>query len=133
MFCFFSSLGAQTSESEKPKIEKVKTEKEVKMTIEEEQQRSQVQKSREEPRISNKWFKGNYLIYDCDKGFFACVNSVSNTQCIEQRATRIEDRSPALGCAPLKRFSTQEDCFKVQYEKMHNQTAKVFCLHPNFR
>ncbi len=112
---------------------KANIQKEKPMTLEEERNRSEVQIALEEPRISNKWFQGNYLVYDCDKGFFACVNNTSYSLCSSQRTTRIEERNPALGCAPLKRFNTQEECFKVQYQKLHNQMPKLFCIHPNFR
>lgn len=104
-----------------------------KMTLEDEERRDEMLKRIEEPRLSNKWFRGNYLIYDCDKGFYACVNRASFTECTDQRTIRIEERRPALGCAPLKRFDSQKECFKVQYEKMHNQVPKIFCVHPNFR
>lgn len=103
------------------------------MTLEEEKKRGELQKSLEEPRISNKWFRGNYLIYDCDKGFYACVNSVSFEKCEFQRTSRKERRQTSLGCAPLKRFNTQAECFEVQYAKVHNQVPKIFCVHPNFR
>lgn len=115
------------------KDEKALSKEQDKMTLEEEQNRGELQKSIEEPRISNKWFRGNYLIYDCDKGFYACVNNRSFIQCTDQRTIRIEERRPALGCAPLKRFDSQKECFKVQYAKMHNQVPKIFCVHPNFR
>lgn len=124
-----------TQEVSAPKNEKVPKKKadEGKMSEEEEQNRDELVKSIEEPRISNKWFRGNYLIYDCDKAFYACVSSRSFVQCTDQRTIRIEERRPALGCAPLKRFDSQKECFKVQYEKMQNQVPKIFCVHPNFR
>jgi hypothetical protein len=103
------------------------------MTEEEEKKRDVLQQKLEEPRLSNKWFRGNYLIYDCDKGFFACVNNTSFEKCKYQRMKRKERREVGLACAPLKRFDTQKACFKVQYEKMHNQVPKLFCINPNYR
>ena len=44
-----------------------------------------IARSKEEPRISNKWFRGNYLIYDCDDQHFACVNEISYLRCENQR------------------------------------------------
>lgn len=92
-----------------------------------------IDRSKQEPRLSNKWFRGNYLVYDCDDGHFACVNENSFIKCENQRTERIEEKDPQLGCAPLKKFKTQKNCFEVQYKKLHNQLPKVFCLHPDLR
>ncbi|MCR9206119.1 MAG: hypothetical protein NXH75_16165 [Halobacteriovoraceae bacterium] len=104
-----------------------------KMSEEEEGSRDQLQKQKEEPRISNKWYRGNYLIYDCSKGNYVCVNDISFLNCGDQRQEDIDARVTNLKCAPLKRFGSQEDCFKAQYSKIHNQMPKLFCTHPRFR
>ncbi len=93
----------------------------------------EIDRSKQEPRLSNKWFRGNYLIYDCDSAHFACVNQSSFIKCENQRSERIGDKNPQLGCTPLKKFKTQKRCFKAQYEKLHNQVPKIFCLHPDLR
>ena len=134
VFMAFFGLNLSVFGQQQDKEEKAKGKKdEDKMSLEDEQNRGEMQKNIEEPRLSNKWFRGNYLIYDCDKGFYACVNRPSFIKCTDQRTIRIEERRPALGCAPLKRFDSQKECFKVQYEKVHNQVPKLFCVHPNFR
>lgn len=114
---------------EKPQVKsQVKSQDEV-----QEEKLDDIARSKEEPRISNKWFRGNYLIYDCDDQHFACVNEISYLRCENQRNERTEEREPKLGCAPLKKFKTQKECFKVQYQKQHNQIPKTFCLHPRLR
>lgn len=134
---FFSLLFSSPAFSEE-KVEETKKQEKVekddeKMTVEEEGSRDQLQKAKEEPRISNKWYRGNYLIYDCSKGNYICVNDISFLTCGDQREADINERLTNLRCAPLKRFDSQEECFKVQYEKIHNQMPKLFCTHPKFR
>lgn len=129
---------AQNTPQEAPKKTKTTPQMETnkdsdKMTEEEEGSRDQLQKQKEEPRISNKWYRGNYLIYDCSKGNYVCVNDISFLNCGDQRQADIDARVTNLKCAPLKRFGSQEDCFKAQYSKIHNQMPKLFCTHPRFR
>lgn len=100
--------------------------------MDQEKTRDELQQQKEEPRISNKWYRGNYLIYDCAKGSFICVNSVSFEYCENQRKEDIDNRYPTLRCAPLKRFESQKKCFDVQYKSIHNQLPKAFCSHPKF-
>jgi len=90
-------------------------------------------REKEEPRISNKWFRGSFLIYDCEKGHFACVNQVSFYKCEEQRSEDIEENRPRLRCSPFKMFKEYQDCTAMNYKKMHNQLPKLYCVHPKFR
>lgn len=137
IFLTYQGLGEEDVDSENSKKTKENKSKayanDDAMTLEEEKKRGTLQRKIEEPRISNKWFRGNYLIYDCDKAHYACVNSDSFEKCEYIRTSRKERRQPSLGCAPLKRFDTQGKCFEMQYAKVHNQVPKLFCIHPNFR
>lgn len=125
---------AESSSTEVKAKEEKKDEKDSdKMSIDEESSRDTMVKQKDEPRISNKWYRGNYLIYDCSKGNYICVNDISFLECQDQRQADLDERRISLRCAPLKRFDSQDECFKVQYEKIHNQLPKIFCSHPNFR
>lgn len=99
----------------------------------EEKPDTDVTKKLEEPRISNKWYRGSFLIYDCSLGNYVCVNDISFEECQLQRKEDLDAQHVNLSCTPFKRFKTQELCFKYQYEKIHNQLPKSFCIHPKFR
>lgn len=91
-----------------------------------------IERERYEPRISNKWFRGSYLIYDCLQGNFACVNYQSFVRCTDEREEDKKESRPSLKCAPFKKFSSQEKCFKEQYRQIQNQKPKVFCMNPKY-
>ena len=92
----------------------------------------QIQRERYEPRISNKWFRGSYLIYDCEKGNFACVNKTGLQRCEREREEDKKESKPNLRCAFFKKFPTQEDCFKEQYRQINNQKPRVYCMNPKY-
>ena len=91
-----------------------------------------IERERYEPRISNKWFRGSYLIYDCLQGNFACVNYQSFVRCTDEREEDKKESRQTLKCAPFKKFSSQEKCFKEQYRQIQNQKPKVFCMNPKY-
>lgn len=85
-----------------------------------------------EPRISNKWFRGSGLIYDCVRGNFVCVNYKSYKKCIQQRDEDKKNAIPRLRCAPFREFKTQKECFKEQYRQIENQKPKIYCQNPKY-
>ncbi len=91
-----------------------------------------IEREKYEPRISNKWFRGSYLIYDCQRGNFVCVNYQGFVRCGEERDEDKKKSRPALRCAAFKKFKTQEACFKEQYRQIENQKPKVFCMNPKY-
>ncbi len=92
----------------------------------------QIQRERYEPRISNKWFRGSYLIYDCEVGNFACVNKTGLIRCERERDEDKKESKPQVRCAYFKKFATQEDCFKEQYRQIQNQKPRVYCMNPKY-
>lgn len=91
-----------------------------------------IERNKYEPRISNKWFRGSYLIYDCSRGNFICVNYQGFVRCGEEREEDKKKSRSGLRCAPFKKFSTQELCFKEQYRQIENQKPKIFCMNPKY-
>jgi hypothetical protein len=86
-------------------------------------------RKRLEPRLSDKYYRGRYLIYDCEKRFFACVNLPSFYNCRELRQKEKDLKEVLLSCAPLKQFKSQKDCFDVNYSLIHRVTNKSFCIN----
>ncbi|WP_127717282.1 hypothetical protein [Halobacteriovorax sp. HLS] len=85
-----------------------------------------------EPRISDKYYRGRYLIYDCVNRHYVCINLPSFYNCQEERLKEIEAKSVLLSCAPLKQFKTQKECFDVNYSLIHRITNKSFCVNQVF-
>lgn len=88
-----------------------------------------IEKAVLEPMISEDYKQGEYLIYDCKGHYFACVNDFSFELCRERRDDAILNKRDNLPCAPLKKFKTQKECFKNQYQQIHNPKDKMFCIH----
>lgn len=91
-----------------------------------------IERQKYEPRVSNKWFRGSYLIYDCEKANFACVNQVGWDLCHEQREDDKKQSKFQLRCAPFKMFATQEKCFAEQYRQVQNKKPPLYCTNPKF-
>ncbi len=92
----------------------------------------QIEKEKEEVRISNKWYRGSNLIYDCQNGSYVCVNDVSFYRCQRERLEDKENARSQLRCSPFKDFKTHKACFDKQYEVIHNQLPKMFCTNPKY-
>jgi len=80
-------------------------------------------------QISHILKSGRYLIYDCKKKFFACVDEFSYEACEEDRKGAIAKREDFLPCAPLKRFPHYDVCADVQEEKIRQPIKKRFCWY----
>ena len=79
------------------------------------------------PRISNKYNRGRYLIYDCVDKHYACVFLDNLDKCRKDRDKALEDNRFSLPCAPLKVFNTQKDCFKEAKKRVEDLEIKEFC------
>jgi len=130
VFLVASVAGAEVIE-EKTEKENLEIKQEMKSMLED-REVDRFQKEKEEPRLSNKWFRGSNLIYDCQKGHYACVNEVSFYRCQRERQEDKEENRSGLRCSPFKNFKNQKECFKKQYEIIHNQLPKMFCINPKF-
>ncbi|GAB4012308.1 MAG: hypothetical protein Fur0010_08030 [Bdellovibrio sp.] len=94
-----------------------------------EREMDSIEKAVLEPMISEDYKQGEHLIYDCKGHYFACVNDLSFELCRERRDDAILNKRDILPCAPLKKYKTQNECFKNQYQQIHNPKDKLFCIH----
>lgn len=92
------------------------------------EERDATLRMRLEPKLSDKYYRGRFLIYDCESRFFACVNLPSFYNCRENRNKEIDRKEMLLSCAPLKQFKSQKECFEANYSLIHKVTNKSFCL-----
>jgi len=89
---------------------------------------SEVREPHKSVQISIGYFSGEYLIYDCKKGNFACVDEENYEDCKEARAHSIKIAELQLPCAPLKKFPHFDDCEAAQYQQIESPKKKEFCL-----
>lgn len=82
--------------------------------------------------ISDEYKQGEYLIYDCEGHYFACVDIDSYRTCQNKRSIAWKTRQLRLGCTPLKELSSVDLCIKQQYQLIFNGPEKTFCLSRRF-
>ena len=87
------------------------------------------EKRRSEVWISTEFRQGNFLIYDCKKRHFTCVNDEGYLKCGNKREYSYKKRKLNLQCAPLKEYINQKRCFKAVYNMVHSIKSKKFCLN----
>ncbi|PIK15286.1 hypothetical protein [Halobacteriovorax sp. JY17] len=91
-----------------------------------------VLRRRLEPRISEKYYLGRFLIYDCEDRHFACVNLPSFFNCEEKREIEKENKNVFFSCAPLKQYKTLKDCTDAYMGFIYRRTNKAFCVNKVF-
>jgi hypothetical protein len=82
---------------------------------------------REDIRISPFYRRGRFLIYDCEKGHFACVIRENFDECKKRRKKAIIWGKVKLPCAPLKTFKVRKECEKIHYKKLYQKLPKKIC------
>lgn len=78
-------------------------------------------------RIDEKYSGGKYLIFNCEKSHFACVDYYSFLNCAEERKQAFNKKSTVLPCAPLLKLEDKTFCIKKNYELVYLNAAKRFC------
>ncbi len=92
-------------------------------------QNDEIDRNISEPRISNEYFQGQYLIYDCRQRHYVCVNSASFDKCRGRRDEALDERRFLLPCAPLLEFKSQKECFQEHYKQVHQLGNRKFCVN----
>jgi hypothetical protein len=82
----------------------------------------------ENEKISPYYRRGEHLIYDCEDGHFVCVVVENYESCRARREFALRNKIRDLPCAPLKKFSSNKECFAAHYKKMGEVKDKRFCL-----
>lgn len=78
-------------------------------------------------QIDWKYKAGEYLIFDCERSHFACVNSDGDDNCREERNFAMEKRASRYPCAPLKKFKDKKSCIEKSYQLVDLNALKRFC------
>lgn len=77
--------------------------------------------------IDWKYHAGEFFIFDCERGHYACVDREGNGNCIEERNFAREKKLPHYPCAPLKKFPSKKECIEENYKIQDIGAQKRFC------
>lgn len=83
--------------------------------------------------LSDKWFAGPHLIYDCSDRHWVCASELDRAQCLEERGLRLARGARLLACSVGESFKTKEACWERQRELLHQGHYPRTCLHPSAR
>jgi len=79
-------------------------------------------------KINSRYYSGSALIYDCDKGYFTCVDSEGLETCKDLRMQDDYKGEFKLSCAPLRVFKTRLECLKENYRVLEAAGPKRYCF-----
>lgn len=80
------------------------------------------------PPINKKYYRGSNLIYDCEKRHFACVIEDNFNECEDLRESEYAKKKTSYTCVPLKKFTSQKECFENQMRAVETVVNRGFCL-----
>jgi hypothetical protein len=83
--------------------------------------------NRSQYQIDWNYKAGEYLLFNCERKHFACVNLEGFHHCSEERKYAIENKMAILPCAPLKKFSEKKLCVEKNYQVVDQNAMKRFC------
>jgi len=86
-----------------------------------------IESSRSVYKIDSKYFAGKYLIYDCEKKHYACVDLAGSQRCKELRISAIASNAQVYPCAPLSAFPDKKSCVEKNYKFVESNAKKSFC------
>ena len=78
--------------------------------------------------IDWKYHAGEYFIFDCERGHYACVDKEGNENCREERNFALEKKAEIYPCAPLKRFASKKECVLENYKIVDINAKRRFCF-----
>ncbi|MES2525763.1 MAG: hypothetical protein V4598_01695 [Bdellovibrionota bacterium] len=78
--------------------------------------------------ISDKYFAGAFLIYDCEEKHWVCVLEENYRYCEEQRKESVQKKERQLPCAPIGEFPTKRSCFQRELFLAGHAHGNRFCL-----
>lgn len=78
-------------------------------------------------RMNGRYTAGEFLIFDCQGEYYACVDQDGTEKCRENRDLSIKKKEKRYPCAPLKKFDDKKTCLEKNYEVMESLALKRFC------
>ncbi len=82
-------------------------------------------------QVNDNYKSGNFLIYNCESGYYSCVDQDGYTKCQEKRQLAMDKKKKTYPCAPLKKFQNKKLCGQKNYEVVESLAMKRFCYPKN--
>ena len=83
-------------------------------------------------RLSDKYTRGRFLIYDCFDKNWVCTDKNEVNNCKEKRRYEILEKNEKLPCAVFKKFDSENECHKQQTWVTNNNLNVIFCINPKY-
>lgn len=77
--------------------------------------------------IDWKYHAGQFLIYDCDRKHYACVDSDGFDKCTTARNKSKAEKAKKYSCAPISKYENKEACVLANYKVLESLALKRFC------
>jgi hypothetical protein len=82
-------------------------------------------------KIDQYFRAGEYLVYDCQKKAYTCVDENSFETCKLRREDSKNKKQKEYWCAPLKKFENREKCLQQNYATLEAVHITRFCAPIN--
>jgi hypothetical protein len=83
--------------------------------------------------ISEKWFAGSSLVYDCLDMHWVCVSPADYTTCKDLREIDFKRKKHRLACVPGEVYETKKECNRALKMLVSRASFPRVCVHPEER
>ncbi len=83
--------------------------------------------------LSDKWFAGPALVYDCEDKHWVCASPFNHVACEKDRQTDLKIGKHELRCLPATIFEGTKECHIELARLMKQGAYPRLCLHPKIR
>ena len=80
--------------------------------------------------ISEKWFAGSSLVYDCEDMHWVCVSPPDYKSCVDMRDTDLKRNKHKLACVPAEIYETKKQCNQALKSLVARASFPRVCIHP---
>lgn len=84
-------------------------------------------------RISDKYYSGQFLIYDCASKHWTCVDEDNLKECLESKKVAITDNEKTFPCIYFEEYDTIKKCNAFMQTKVNAPDSKRFCHNKAFK
>ena len=84
-------------------------------------------------RLSLKYTRGPYLLYDCVDKHWVCTDEREMQSCEKSRQESLLERDQYFSCAYIEKFKNSKICIEKQKWLTTFAVDIIFCLNPEIR
>lgn len=80
--------------------------------------------------ISEKWYAGSSLVYDCEDMHWVCVSPGDYQSCSQGRERDLQRNKHKLACVPAEIYETPKECHQALKVLVGKGSYPRVCVHP---